>query len=722
MTRIYATATDAMFRVDGQAFSGPAVFTWPKGSKHTLEIDLLQYAPSLPRGRYTFQRWSSPVGTLSSQSNIVTISADPGIPWYRADLTVEYAVSLNFFLCQAAPCVSPGTVWVNQAPYLQNTDVYVTAGSTVVLEASPNPGFVFTGWGQSTGLAPIYSFVLNTAVIVYPQFVAARPIQLLTTPDGLQVLADRALVTTPVNLDWGLGTAHGLAAISPQADRQGRQWVFRSWSDGGALDHTFQVGAATAPITLVAQFVPAVPVALLTNATGLKLTVDGVDGIAPRFLTWGPGESHTITAPLHQTDSAGNPWAFREWSTGPAATQTIQVTEAQAGIGIRLTATYDPLSRTRVESAPSGLLLAVDGADCRTPCDLERVVGTLVQISAPGSIGVSDGVRLDFGSWEGADGGSFRATAGYRKVTAHYQWSYLLSLSTTPQHAGSWRLAPSSADGFYPAGSAVAIAIEPESGMKFRQWGKDLEGSANPATLVMDAPHAVQAIMDPVPETPAPAHIGNSAGETPAPTVASGSIASLFGTKLSDMTASTSADPLPQSLAGVTILCSGRLFPLLYVSPQQINFQVPGDLKPGKYRLQVHHEGAATIEVEFEAVRNAPGLFVAVHPDGTPVNSEAPARMGERITLYGTGFGPYQPMPLDGFRIPADRSFVLVDKATVVIQGRNVESDSGIAASGLVGVVVMQVRIPEDLDNSLPGALMVQVGDVSSNTLPLPLK
>ena len=130
------------------------------------------------------------------------------------------------------------------------------------------------------------------------------------------------------------------------------------------------------------------------------------------------------------------------------------------------------------------------------------------------------------------------------------------------------------------------------------------------------------------------------------------------------------------------------------------------------------------MQVEFEVARNAPGLFVAAHPDGTTITSESPAHVGEQITIFGTGLGPYQPMPLDGFRIPSDRAFTLADKIAVIMQGRSVPYDSGIAAAGAVGVALIQVRIPEDLDLAKPGTLMVQVqaGDASSNTLPLPLK
>ncbi len=720
VTRVSVSAKDAVFLVDGRAFTGAAVFTWPAGSKHNLEVAALQYG-SWPKTRYVFQGWSTPEGPLPSPSNHVTITAG-GIPWYNADLTTEYAVSLNFFPCTDTVCAGPGTVWVDQAPYQQDADVWVVAGSTVSLLATPGAGYVFAGWANGGPASALYSLVVNEAVTVYPRFAAARAIQLMTSPEGFELLADRAPVNSPATLEWGWNTVHTLGVRSPQWDRVGRLWMFRSWSDGGAMNHSYEVAPGAAPVPIVAEFVRAVPVLIETAPAGLSITVDGTNAASPRNLFWTAGDTHTIEAPARQVDAAGGPWAFRSWSSGGSNAQTLIVTDAQVDSGIRLTATYDALSRIRVDSVPGGLVLGVDGAECRTPCEVERPVGDTVRLSAPASIGVGDGARLDFLGWDGTGGATLTATAGYHKVSARYGTSYRLAVLSDPPDAATWRLSPASADGFYAAGTAVSIAADAAAGVKFRAWGSDLSGSSNPAVVVMDTPYSVLAVFDRLPEPPPPPRVTNAAGETETEAVAAGSIASLLGTNLADATAEAATDRLPQTLAGVALRCADRLLPLLYVSPGQINFQVPGDLEPGTYMLQVVRPAAPVTRVEFQIARNAPGLFLAAHGDGTPVTADAPAGPGERIILYGTGLGPLAPAPPDGFRVQAIPLPVLVDPVEVLVGDRVLAPESGSAVGGTWGLAAVEIRVPDDIGATEPLTISVRAGGVESNRLPLALR
>jgi uncharacterized protein (TIGR03437 family) len=719
-TQVTTTSPDVSFQVDGQWFAGTTAFTWPAGSKHQLSINSWQWGlNTLLNTRYVFQHWNSSAGLLGSSSNQVTITADAGIAWYRADLAVEYAIWLRFFRCDDPPCTSPGTVWVNQIAYLQDADVWAEAGSTITLDVAPNAGYVFTGWTQG-GTAALTSLVLNAPTTLYPSFALARPVQLRTSPEGLLLLADRALVTTPVTLEWGWSTSHTVSVVSPQSDANGRPWVFHSWSDGGPLSHSYQVQPGVQPVSLVAEFLPRVAAALLSAPLGLTLTVDGQDAATPRNLSWASGETHLVTAPLRQTDAAGTPWVFREWSNGGASVQSITVSDSQIDTGIRLTASYDPRSRILLSSTPSGLALMVDGAPCLTPCEVERSVGSAVQLSAPSSIPTGDGVRLDFSAWEGTRGPTLTAQAGIMRITAHYGTSYRLALSTQPANGGSWRVAPASADGFFPGGTVVALGLDAANGMSFHGWGMDLSGAMNPTSVLMDRPHAVAALLDSLPAPPTPPTVLNSAGETPLAAVAPGSIASLFGSGLAAAIESSGGGALRQTLGGVTLRCQGRVLGLLYAAPPQINFQVPGDLAPGEYTLDLLRDSGPALKIAFTVARDAPGLFLAAHADGRPITPDAPAGRGETVILYGTGFGPYLAPPMDGFPVPASPPFNLIDEVSVSFQGQTVSPDFAGAVPGSVGLVMVRMQIPQEVDLALATQVLVKVGGIESNTIQLP--
>lgn len=204
-TTVYTQSPGATFYVDGQQFTSSATFLWPQGSEHTLSISPFQQAYSA-QTQYTFTGWKDSTGILQSSNPVLIVTADPGIAWFEATMTLQYAISLDIVDCSAASsaCPSPGTVFVNNTPYTVTTDIYVNAGSVVTLQAVPNPGYVFNGWYGGTGSSQAFltSFTLNGPTVVAPQFLRAVVVTLTTNPPGLQILADRTTVTTPVTLNW----------------------------------------------------------------------------------------------------------------------------------------------------------------------------------------------------------------------------------------------------------------------------------------------------------------------------------------------------------------------------------------------------------------------------------------------------------------------------------------------------------------------------------------
>jgi len=95
--------------------------------------------------------------------------------------------------------------------------------------------------------------------------------------------------------------------------------------------------------------------------------------------------------------------------------------------------------------------------------------------------------------------------------------------------------------------------------------------------------------------------------------IAPNSLATVFGTNLSSMTAKANGSPYPTSLGGVSVSLAGQLCPLWYVSPGQINFEVPSNIPPGRYALTV---GPAASDALITSV--SPGIFTLTG-DGTGV-------------------------------------------------------------------------------------------------------
>ena len=188
-------------------------------------------------------------------------------------------------------------------------------------------------------------------------------------------------------------------------------------------------------------------------------------------------------------------------------------------------------------------------------------------------------------------------------------------------------------------------------------------------------------------------------------------------------------NPLAQSIGGTTVTINSSILPLLFVSPQQINAQLPSSLGDGNYTLQVQVAGEPEVSGPLTVARNAPGLFystigstayaLAFHSDGSAVTTSSPAAGGETISVLGTGFGPYQTPVLDGF-FPPNPPPAVHDSVELSVGGVNPTSTST-AAPGFIGVVSTQFQVPTGLPSGA-SAVMVSINGVDSNTVMLPIQ
>src|SRR5262249_27627458 len=101
--------------------------------------------------------------------------------------------------------------------------------------------------------------------------------------------------------------------------------------------------------------------------------------------------------------------------------------------------------------------------------------------------------------------------------------------------------------------------------------------------------------------------VNNFSGGT---TAAPGMIAAVFGTGLAGATMKAPRLPLPFSMSGVSATVNGVSAPLYFISPGQINLQIPYETGAGTAVLAINNNGQVAT-FAFPVAVAAPGLFPA---------------------------------------------------------------------------------------------------------------
>jgi uncharacterized protein (TIGR03437 family) len=735
--RVFSDPAGVTFRVDGQVYNSLVELPWVAGSSHTVSVFDLNVLTS--NTQYVYRGWMTNLSDTGGVDEPIT--AGPGLLWVKLIFDKQYQLTVTIPECVTGgqPCTPPGRVEVNSQSFDHSAILYIAANSTVHVRAFPNTGFLFAGWSTLSGLPAIptqsfdITFVLVGPAQLVPLFQVATAVQAAidvdTVPPSLTVLMDGIRYLPPFTLQWGWGSTHTVGA-DPVQSVAGVAYAFDSWSDGGAINHDIHVPSPAKPISLVAHYVLAHSVVFRTSPAGLQVSIDNRESWPSYSFSWAPGTVHGISAPATQVDGQGRKYRFVSWSNGqPAA---FNYTAGPAPGGQTITATYQLLGQATIESRPLNLSVQVDGVRCNTPCVLERDAGASVSVSAAATLNATDQSRLVFRGWSDSAGNTrVIALSGDAKTyTVTYTNQNRLAVSASPSEGAVFTADPASPDGFYDADALVSIAAAPALGFHIRSWSGDITGSAPVASVALNVPRSAVLALDRVPAI-APLGVRSAAVSAPPDSVAPGSLISVFGASLAPALEIGPANPLVQTLQSVSVRVDDTFLPLLFVSPGQINAQLPAGTAPGAHKLTVRWEGRPETSAPVSVARNAPGLFGSGPPDltvgyfvrasGETISVDRPAQPGEVVSVLGTGFGPYTAAPPDGFLLDEAAGYRLADDVSVTVGDASPSALYAGRSGAGVGVDTVRFQLPAALPETTFVPVKIAVNGRNSNTVLLPI-
>jgi len=241
-----------------------------------------------------------------------------------------------------------------------------------------------------------------------------------------------------------------------------------------------------------------------------------------------------------------------------------------------------------------------------------------------------------------------------------------------------------------------------------------------PQQMVVDYVRVYQRATTAVP-TVDPGGVTNSASFRAG--FAPGSWVTIWGQNLANTTRDWRADDivnsnLPTQLDGVSVTINGQPAYIAWIGPTQINAQAP-EVGEGPVMVAVVNNGQRSELYAAQGQTYSPALFlwqnqyaVATDPDYNRIGRPGlypgvtftPAKPGQIIVLWGTGFGPTNPPVPAGQLVPLDPLARFANEPAVLI--------GGVAATYLPGSAVMTptdagmyqfaVTVPDLADGDCP--------------------
>jgi uncharacterized protein (TIGR03437 family) len=185
--------------------------------------------------------------------------------------------------------------------------------------------------------------------------------------------------------------------------------------------------------------------------------------------------------------------------------------------------------------------------------------------------------------------------------------------------------------------------------------------------------------------------------------IATGGLVSIFGQNLSPVNIATRELPLPTALGESCLTVNGVPTPMMFVSPTQINAQIPFQVD-GSATMILRTPGGVSDNFNLVVRPAAPSVFrsaqdpqismIVRHKNGELVTLSNPIHRGDKISIYLTGMGRTNP-PIDaGVPAPSDPLLPVLLEPVVRIGGADLIVTFAGLSPGQVGVYRIDAEIP----------------------------
>ncbi len=427
------------FTVDTSTVSDSVSLIWTAATTHQLSTTSPQTGDSVTQ--FFWKSWSDG----GTQTHSVTPVRDTV---FTVNFRTQYWLTM---LAGAGGTASPASGWRD-------------SGTTVGISATPSTGYSFGSWtgvgaGSYSGTVNNTNITMNSAVRESAAF-TPNPVQItfLTNPAGRSVIVDTVHYTAPVTLTWAAASVHSISIDSIQAGAPGRQYLWKTWSDGGARTHT------------VSSLVNASFTATFGTQFSLTTGVDSGGTVTPATAFRDSGTVVSVQA----TPLAG--FRFSSWSGSGTGSYTGTANPASVTMTSPITETAHFVrfaAQVTVQTNVAGLNIQVDDTLYTSPHVFSWQTGSSHKISTttPQPTGATT-TRYVWNNWN--DGGAithFVTPLTDTAFTATFGTQYYLTMTA---NTGGTVSPPSN---WYNAGQVVMIIATPSTGYSFVGWTGSGTGS-----------------------------------------------------------------------------------------------------------------------------------------------------------------------------------------------------------------------------------------------------